>query len=128
MRKFKVTVNGVRYDVEVQEEGVVIGSVPVPPVNLPADVASAPAVAGVQSAAPVEVAAGDTAVNAPMPGKIIQVSVKTGDTIKKGDTVVVLEAMKMQNEIPAPVGGTVKSVQVTSGQAVKVGEVMAVIR
>ena len=104
MRKFKVNVNGVAYTVEVAEEGVV---------------AAAPA--------PAAVAAGDTPLTAPMPGKVSKIVAKAGDTVKKGDVVLMLEAMKMQNEIAAPVDGTVKSINVDVNENVKPGQIMAVI-
>ena len=62
-----------------------------------------------------------------MPGKIVKVVAAAGAAVKKGEVVVILEAMKMQNEIVAPVDGTVKSINVAAGQSVKPGEVMAVI-
>ena len=127
MRKFKVTVNGVAYNVEVAEEGVAVAAAPAAspaPAAAPAAAAPAPAPA---AAAPVEIAAGDTPVTAPMPGKVTKIVAKVGDKVKKGDVLMLLEAMKMQNEIGSPAGGTVKSINVTSGQGVKPGDVMAVI-
>lgn len=133
MRRFKVSVNGVTYNVEVQEEGVSVAPAPVrsatpasTPIVKPA-VTAAPAPAPAPAAAPVELAAGDTPIAAPMPGKVTKVIAKEGDKVKKGDVLMILEAMKMQNEIGAPVAGTVKSINVTKGQGVKPGEVMAVI-
>ena len=113
MRKFKVNVNGTSYTVEVAEEGVVSVAAPV----------AAPAPA----AAAVEVAAGDTPITAPMPGKVSKIMKKVGDKIAKGECIMTLEAMKMQNEIGAPVGGTIKSINVTKGEGVKPGQTMAVI-
>ncbi|MDR3589341.1 MAG: biotin/lipoyl-binding protein [Negativicutes bacterium] len=124
MRKFKVSVNGVSYSVEVQEEGMVVTPAPVAPAAPPA--APAPA-APAPVSAPVAVAAGETPVKAPMPGKITKILAKAGDKVKKGDVLLLLEAMKMQNEIVAPGEGTVKSLHVSSGQGVKAGEVMVVI-
>ena len=116
MRKFKVNVNGTSYTVEVAEEGVV------------AVAAAAPAPAAAPAAAaPVEVAAGDTPVTAPMPGKVSKIMKKAGDKIAKGECIMTLEAMKMQNEIGAPVGGTIKSINVNKGDGVKPGQTMAVI-
>ncbi|SDF16287.1 biotin/lipoyl-containing protein [Sporomusa acidovorans] len=124
MRKFRVTVNGVTYNVKVQEEiksvAAVAGSQAVVPVA-PAVAAPSPA------AAPVDIAAGDTAVKAPMPGKVTKVLVKKGDRVKKGDVLLILEAMKMQNEITSPASGCVKLMNIANGQGVKPGEVMAVI-
>ena len=114
MKKFNVIVNGVTYDVAVDE---VFGAATPAPV-----VVSAPV-----TAAPAQVGAGDTTVNAPMPGKIVKLLLEAGQIVKKGEVVLILEAMKMQNEITAPVAGTVKSLQVTAGQNVKPGEILAVI-
>ena len=122
MRKLRVTVNGVTYNVEVAEEGVFTAAPA--PIATPAPVAIPTPVA---DPAPVEISANYTLVKAPMPGKVIKVMVKAGDTLKKGDTIMILEAMKMQNEIGAPIGGKIKSIKISAGQNVKPGEVMAVI-
>ena len=137
MRKFKVNVNGVAYTVEVAEEGVVaapVAAAPAPVAAAPAPVAApapapvaAPAPAPAAAPAPAVVAAGDTPLNAPMPGKVSKLVAKVGDAVKKGDVVLMLEAMKMQNEIAAPVDGTVKSINVTVNENVKPGQTMAVI-
>ena len=66
-------------------------------------------------------------VDAPMPGKIIEVKVSVGQAVKAGDTLLILEAMKMQNEIAAPTDGTVKAVNVSAGQSVKVRESMVIL-
>ena len=134
MRKFKVNVNGTSYNVEVAEEGVVVSAAPVAvaaPVAAaaPAPVAAAPAPAAAPAAAaaPVEVAAGDSTVTAPMPGKVSKINKKAGDKIAKGECIMTLEAMKMQNEIGSPIAGTIKSINVNKGDNVKPGVVMAVI-
>lgn len=131
MRKFKVNVNGVAYTVEVAEEGVVAAApVAAAPVAAPAPApvaAPAPAPAAAPAPAPAAVAAGDTPLTAPMPGKVSKIVAKAGDAVKKGDVVLMLEAMKMQNEIAAPVDGTVKSINVDVNENVKPGQIMAVI-
>jgi len=130
MKKFKVSVNGVSYNVEVEEEGVVVAVAPAAPVQVapaPAAPAAPAPAAPVAAAAPVKINAGDTAVNAPMPGKITKLVAKAGDSVKKGAVLMLLEAMKMQNEIIAPADGSVKSVNVAAGQSVKPGDVLAVI-
>ena len=125
MRKFKVSVNGTSYMIEVAEEGVVSVAAPV---AAPAPVApAAPVAAPAPVAAAVEVAAGDTPITAPMPGKVSKIMKKAGDKIAKGECIMTLEAMKMQNEIGAPVGGTIKSINVNKGDGVKPGQTMAVI-
>ena len=123
MRKFKVNVNGVAYNVEVAEEGVVAVAAPAAaPVAAaaPAPVAEAP------KAAPVA-AAGDTTMTAPMPGSVSKIVAKEGQTVKKGDVIIMLEAMKMQNEMASPVAGVVKSINVAVGESVKPGQIMAII-
>ena len=110
MKKYTITVNGTAYEVEVEEAGVV---------------ASAPKAAAPKAAAPV--AAGATTVSAPMPGKVLSVNVKVGDAVKAGDVLMILEAMKMQNEIMAPADGTVSDVRVSAGQTVGTGDVMIVM-
>ena len=115
MKKYNVTVNGTLYEVEVEEVGEV-ASAPV--------VASAPAAAP-KAAAPKKVApAGAVSVKAPMPGNIMKVNVKAGDAVKKGDVLVVLEAMKMENDIKAPADGTGSSVAVKSGDTVATDDVL----
>ncbi len=114
MKKYTITVNGTAYEVEVEEAGVV-ASAP----------KAAPKAAPAPAAAPV--AAGATTVSAPMPGKVLSVNVKAGDAVKSGDVLLILEAMKMQNEIMAPADGTVSDVRVSAGQTVATGDVMIVL-
>ena len=134
MRKFKVNVNGVAYNVEVAEEGVVAVAAPAPaaaPAAAPAPVAApaaAPAPAAEAPKAPAPVAAaGDTTMNAPMPGSVSKIVAREGQVVKKGDVIIMLEAMKMQNEMASPVAGTVKSIAVSVGESVKPGQLMAII-
>ena len=127
MKKFNITVNGATYQVEVEEVKEVKAAAPVAKAAAPAAKAAAPAAPAAAAPAPAEVGAGDTAVNSPMPGKIIKVIAEAGKAVKKGDVLMILEAMKMQNEITAPVDGTLKSINVAAGQSVKPGEVLAVI-
>ena len=87
--------------------------------------AAAPAAAPKAAAKPV--AAGATTVSAPMPGKISKILKKAGDTVKSGDVLIMLEAMKMQNEIMAPADGKVADVRVNEGQAVNTGDVLVVL-
>ncbi|MBE6565518.1 MAG: biotin/lipoyl-binding protein [Ruminococcaceae bacterium] len=127
MKNYRVTVNGVVYDVVVEEvNGVQVpyvapAAAPVP-VAAPAPVAAAPA----PVAAPAAPAgkAGANAIKAPMPGTIIKVNVKVGDTVKKGDVLCVLEAMKMENDIMAPADGVVASVEATQGASVATDAVL----
>ena len=115
MKKYRVTVNGTVYEVELEE---LTGSVPV---SAPAAPAAAPAPAA--SAAP---AAGEQ-ICAPMPGNILAVNVTAGQTVKKGDVLMVLEAMKMENEIVAPQDGTVATINVAVGDSVEPGATLATL-
>lgn len=137
MKNYRVTVNGVIYDVVVEEVNgavqvpYVAPAVPVAPVSpvAPAPVAPAPVAAPVAAPAPAPVAAsagqtGAVAVKAPMPGSIVKVNVKVGDSVKQGDVLCVLEAMKMENEILAPQDGTVASVETTQGATVATDAVL----
>ena len=125
MRKFNIKVNGKAYEVEVEEIG---GAQPV----YQAPVAAAPAAAPAQAApaaAPAQTGtAGSVAVKAPMPGTINAVKVKVGDSVSKGQVLVVLEAMKMENEIMAGCDGTVTSVCVSKGSTVETGAVLCTIK
>ena len=127
--KYKVTLNGRTYEVEVEAGKAMLLSeyeavAPAPVAAAPAaPAAAAPAAA---PAAPVVTGAGE-AVNAPMPGNILKVNVKTGDTVKSGTVLVVLEAMKMENEIMAPKDGTVTQVLVSKGSTVDTGAALVVI-
>ena len=117
MRKFRVNVNGTVYEVEVEEiTGAQSAAAPV----------AAPAPAPVP-AAPIAPVAGSEAVKAPMPGNILDVKVKVGDSVKSGDILLVLEAMKMENEILAPCDGKVSAVNVTKGSTVNSGDVLCVL-
>lgn len=130
MRKFNITVNGVSYEVEVEE--VVSGaspnaiSAPAAKPSEPAPVAE-PAKESVPAAKPASSTAvpeGSTAIEAPMPGNIWKVEVKEGQEVKAGDVLLILEAMKMENEILAPVDGVVASVHVAQGASVNGGDVL----
>ena len=118
----KVTVNGAEYTVEwekpVEEKPVVKGQ---PVAAKPATTAATPA------AAPAAAAVNGHAIKTPLPGVIIDVKVNVGDAVKKGDTVVVLEAMKMENNINAARDGKVTAVQVAKGDTVADGAVLIVI-
>lgn len=132
MRTFNITVNGQTYVVDVEEVGGVQTAAPVraaAPVDA-APVAAAP-VAAAPAAAPKAAAAAPVAggepVKAPMPGNILDVKVKVGDTVKAGTVLCVLEAMKMENEIPAPKDGKVAQVVVTKGATVGAGDTLVVL-
>lgn len=129
MRKFLVNVNGASYEVMVEEiSGAAAPAAPVAASSFVAAPAAAPAPAAAAPAPkPIAAAAGQTSVSAPMPGTILSVSVKPGDAVKKNQVLMVLEAMKMENEIVAPAEGVVVAVNVAGGQAVNTGEPLCVI-
>ena len=122
MRKFLVNVNGTSYEVEVEE--IAAGAAPA---AAPAPVAAAPAAAPAPVAAPVAAPAGAASVTAPMPGNILDVKVKVGDVVNENTVVIILEAMKMENEIFAGVNGKVTAVNVAKGATVNSGDVLVVI-
>ena len=123
MKNYTITVNGNVYNVSVEEGAGAVAAAPVA-APAPAVAAPVPAAAPATKAAAPAAAAGAVKVNAPMPGKILAVKTSVGAAVKKGDVVLVLEAMKMENEIVAPQDGTVASVNVSVGASVESGEVM----
>ena len=129
--KYKVTLNGRTYEVEVEAGKAILLDeyAAVAPVAPAADAAPAPAAAPAAAPAPAAAAApvAGEAVTAPMPGNILKVAVSQGQTVKEGDLLVVLEAMKMENEIFAPKAGTVAAVNVAKGQSVDTGATMVVL-
>lgn len=136
MKKFNIKVNGISYEVEIEEikEGA-------PQAAAPTLAKVTPKVAAPKVAAPkvevpkakakekeaVAAGAGEHSIDAPMPGKIVKVVVEEGQSVKAGDVLLVLEAMKMQNEITADADGTVKAVNVEAGQNVKVKESLVIL-
>lgn len=113
MKKYRVNVNGSLYEVEVEEMTAAPASAaPVAPAA-PAAPVAAPA------PAPAAAPAGGVQIKAPMPGTILDVRVQNGQQVKKGQVLVILEAMKMENEIMAPNDGTVTSVSVRKGDSVE---------
>ena len=125
MKNYKITVNGTTYDVAVEEVGA--GAAPSVSAPVSAPVAS-PAPAAAPAAKPAASGSqGSVVVSAPMPGKILAVKTEVGKDVKKGDVLLVLEAMKMENEIVAPEDGTVASVDVTVGASVESGDTLATL-
>jgi pyruvate carboxylase subunit B len=128
-RAFNVFVDGEYYQVDVEEQGGMKISAPVQ-VAAPQPAAAKPAAppaAAKQETPAVTVGAGETAITAPMPGMIIEYKVKEGDTVKAGDVVLILEAMKMQNSITAPVSGVVKKISAAPGTSVPKDSVLCII-
>lgn len=118
VRRFRVTVNGKVYEVETEELGVEAASPAAAPVREPV---RAPAVA------PVAPARGGVPIEAPLPGAILDVKVAVGQTVDAGQVLVILEAMKMENEIVAPEVGVVADVRVAKGSSVSAGDVLVVL-
>lgn len=121
MRNFVITVNGTSYEVAVEEAAA--GAVPAAPV---APAAKAAPKTTPKAAAPKAIAGGEK-ITAPMPGNLVDVKVKAGDSVKKGAVLVVLEAMKMENEIMAPRDAKVAQVVAAKGAAVNTGDVLVVL-
>ena len=123
MRKFVINVNGKSYDVEVEEirNGAAVST----------PVVSAPVAAPAPQVAPVAPKAsgteGSVKVESPMPGTVLKMNVKVGDTVSEGQAVAVLEAMKMENDIVAPSAGTVASINVSVGDSVNSGDVLVTL-
>ena len=146
--KYVATINGKKYEVEVEKleayksldrNGVAAPAAPVLPASAPvqrpaapapAPVAAAPAPAPASAAAPAPKAAapaGATTVEAPMPGKILNIKVSAGQAVKFGETVIVMEAMKMETEIVAPADGTVSKILVKAGDSVDTGAALVAL-
>ena len=127
--KYKVTLNNRVYEVEVEQgEAMLVDEYELAAPADPAPVAAAPvaAAAPAAAAAPVAVAAGEP-VKSPMPGNILKINVTQGQQVNEGDVIMVLEAMKMENEIVATRSGTIAQIAVSKGAVVETGAVLAVI-
>lgn len=142
MKTYTVTVNGIAYDVTVEEttgrpvreyrEAAPAYTAPQPTAApIPAAAAQAPAPAAEVPVQPSAPAAGGTAgrlsVDSPMPGKILSIKASIGQAVKRGEVILILEAMKMENEIVAPEDGVVASINVSSGESVESGTVLATL-
>ena len=121
MRKFLINVNGNSYEVEVEE----LGGAAAP--QAPVTAAQAPQPTATPAAPKAAAPSAGEKVNSPMPGNILDIRVKEGDTVKEGDILMILEAMKMENEILAPCSGKVSSIAVSKGTSVGTGDLLAVI-
>lgn len=122
MKKYKVTVNGTAYEITL--EAIDAADVKTAPAASAPVAAPAAPVASAPAAAP---AAGGETVKSPMPGTILSVNVSAGSSVKKGDVLMILEAMKMENEIMAPCDGTVSAVSVSKGASVESGTPLCTI-
>ena len=115
MKKYRVTVNGTAYEIELEE---LTGAAP----------AAAPAAATAPAPAAAAAPAGGEQVTSPMPGTILSVNVAAGDAVKRGQVLMILEAMKMENEIMCPCDGKVVSVNTSTGSSVESGTLLCVIQ
>lgn len=139
--KYVATINGKKYEVEVEKleayksldrNGVAAPAAPVLPASAPVQRPAAPAPAPVAAApapapAPAAAPAGATTVEAPMPGKILNIKVSEGQAVKFGEVVVIMEAMKMETEIVAPADGTVSKILVKAGDSVDTGAALVAL-
>ncbi len=131
--KYKVTLNNRVYEVEVEEgtamlvdEYELAAPAAPAPVAAPVAVAAAPVAAAPAAAAPAAVAGGEP-VKSPMPGNILKINVAPGQAVKEGDVLIVLEAMKMENDVVAPRDGTVAQIVVSKGAVVETGTTLVVM-
>lgn len=119
MKNYTITVNGTPYSVTVEDangSAAPVAAAPAP--------AAAPASTPAPAPAAAPAAAGSVSVDAPMPGNILDIKVSNGASVKAGDVLLILEAMKMENEIVAPQDGTVASVNVNKGDTVEAGQTL----
>lgn len=139
MKYYTITVNGNTYEVAVEEKTMASPVSPLPAMAAPSPapapaapvqkVVSAPAPAPAPASAPAAVPdkEGSIKLNSPMPGKILSIKTTVGQKVKKGDVILILEAMKMENEIVATDDGTIASINVTAGQTVEAGDLLATL-
>lgn len=123
VKKYRVTVNGQSYDVGVEEIGTA-GSAAPQMVAAPAPAAQPPAAAAAAPAAAPAASGGAATVKAPMPGTVLSLKVAAGQAVRRGDVLLILEAMKMENEITSPSDGVVAAIRVQSGSTVNTGDPM----
>ncbi len=127
MKKYQITVNGTSYEVLVEELDNAATPAPAPAVSAPTPApapAAQPAAPAPKAQPAASGAAGAVKINSPMPGTILSINLTVGQSVKKGDTLCILEAMKMENAIPAPQDGVVASVNVTKGASVNAGDLL----
>ena len=127
MKKFNITVNGTSYEVEVEEVKAASAAAPKAAAPKAAPAPKAPAAPAAPAKAAVAAGAGEHSIDAPMPGKIVKLVAQEGQAVKAGEVLLILEAMKMQNEITADADGTVKTFNVSAGQSVKVHDSLVIL-
>lgn len=126
--KFKVTLNGKTYEVEAEKGAPMPETVYTAPAAAPAPAVEAPAAAAPAPApAPAPAAVSGTVVSSPLPGNVLAIEVDPGEAVKAGQVLVLIEAMKMENEIVAPCDGVVKQILVNKGAVVATGDKLLVI-
>ncbi|MCH4169744.1 MAG: biotin/lipoyl-binding protein [Lactobacillus sp.] len=136
LRKFKIKIDGNEYEVEMEELTPTPQAAPIAPAapaepTAPAPQAAAPAQPAAPTPAPAPAASGTgagTPVKAPMPGNILDIKVKVGDTVTEGQTLLILEAMKMENEIVAPQAGVVTGIDTVKNDVVSSGDILLTIQ
>ena len=121
MKNYRITVNGNEYDVAVEEVGASTST------SAPKAAPKAAPKKAAKAATKASAGAGSVKVSSPMPGKILSVKKNVGDSVNKGDTILVLEAMKMENDIVAREDGTIASIDVNEGASVEAGAVLATL-
>ena len=124
MKNYRITVNGTSYDVSVEELAGGVAPVAAPVAAAPV---AAPAAAPAPAPAAKSAGAGSIKVASPMPGNNLDVKANVGDALKKRQDILILEAMKMENEVVAPEDGTVASIDVASGATVEAGDTLATL-
>lgn len=125
MKKYKVNVNGTNYEIAIEliDADAKVEEIKTAPAQAPA----APAPQEAAPAAPAAAVGNGETVNSPMPGNILAINVNVGDTVSEGQVLMILEAMKMENEIMAPISGKITSIGVTTGAVVESGAVLCTI-
>lgn len=123
MKNYRITVNGTAYDVAVEELGAGQAPAATPVAAAPVAAPAAPA----PVATPAAGQAGSVSVSSPMPGKILSIKTSVGAAVKQGDVILVLEAMKMENDVVAPQDGTIASINVAAGDSVESGDTLATL-
>ncbi len=126
MKTFRVKVNGKEYEVEIEEIGTAADQFPATPAppRPTAPQAAKSAIASTPKTTSAAQTPADGIIPAPMPGTILRLACKSGQEVKKGETLLVLEAMKMENEIQAPADGKIEEVKVSEGQSVDAGDIL----
>ena len=122
MKRFLIKINGKTYDAEVEVVGTSASAPIAAPAPAAAPHAAAPAPAAAPAAAPV--AAGPANVTSPLPGTVLRLCKNTGDAVAAGEVVMIVESMKMENEVVAPEGGRIASIAVAAGSAINTGDLL----